>query len=139
MGQTLVGKELLFTVSKMIVGDHYQKRLSAGTIEPPTPGANIVAFVCLIRNTGRKTMSIGFLGTNRTALADTDEHTYPPLTGSDSDLPTNGDILPGSVADFVLTFSMPKTEAPKALIYQTAGINVLQSTFRFTLPPPAPS
>ena len=137
VGQTLTGHGVLFTVSKEFMGDHYQKQFNSGTVAPLTPESTIVAFNCRIRNTGAKTISPSFFGGDKTALADTNEHTYPALTGSYSDIPATSDILPGAVADFVLTFNIPKTAVPKALVYETGGF-IPPNIFRFTLPPPAP-
>jgi hypothetical protein len=138
LGQTLTGKGVLFTVSKEITGDHYKKQFNPGAVDPLTPEATIVAFNCRIRNTGTKTISPSFFGGDKTALADTDEHTYAALTGSYSDIPGSSDILPGAVADFVLTFNIPKTAVPKALVYETGGF-IPPNIFRITLPPPAPA
>jgi hypothetical protein len=82
LGQTLVGKGVLFTVSKVFVGDHYQKQFNSGTVNAFTSDSTIVAFTCRIRNTSAKTESPSFFGGEKTALADTNEHTYPALTGS---------------------------------------------------------
>ena len=138
VGQTLVGKGMLFTVSKVIMGDHYQKQFNSGTVDPLTPEATIVAFTCRIRNTGNKTIGPSFFGGDKTALADTNEHTYAPLTGSYSDIPATSDILPGAVADFALTFNIPKSAVAKALVYETGGF-APPNLFRFTLPPPKPT
>ena len=74
--------------------------------------------MCRVRNGTAKTVNICTVGGEKTALADLNEHSYEVLTG---DGPRNVDILPGAVTDFGIIFKVPKSEKPKALVYQTDG------------------
>ena len=118
VGQTIGTAQMQFTVKGFVVVDHYQRQHGDGEINANGSNNQLVIVQCRIRNATAKTVGICTLGAAKTALADTDEHTYEVYTG---DGPRNADILPGSVIDFGLAFQVPKNAKLKALVYETDG------------------
>jgi hypothetical protein len=118
VGQTIGTAQMQFTVEGLVFEDHYQRKHGDGTIEVNGAANRLVIVNCKVRNATAKTISICTVGGAKTALADTDEHTYEVYTG---DGPRNADILPGSVIDFGLAFQVPKDAKLKALVYETDG------------------
>lgn len=138
VGQTLTGPGIQFTVLEVVTDDHYKKQFGDGVVDATGPDATVVAIKVRIRNTTKKVVGLDPTGTGMTAIADTNEHSYPPYTGMAKDCPPgSSDLLPGSTYTFALTFSFPKSAQLKALVYQTDGFPK-QTTFRVSLAPPAP-
>lgn len=101
---------------------YYQQKR---TIKPQGPDQTLLVINCRLKNGTNKTrnplLTERILG--NTALADTEEHSYPPL---DVDARQESDktqsyagaaVLPGAAVDFALVFSVPKETAPKALVF----------------------
>ena len=86
----------------------------------PKEGYKLVAIKCHVKNGQKNTEQVdGYLGNPKTALADDQENSYPPIA---YDMYSKGawitkELLPGSGEDLTLLFAVPPTAKMKDLVF----------------------
>jgi hypothetical protein len=121
------GKWRFQVVSVEEAGPTYKERYyqEERTIKANGPGDTLLVLNCRLKNGLDKTQTP--LLTERepgnTALADTEDHSYPPKDYDARQESTKinsyaaESVLPGAAVDFALVFSVPKGTTPKSLVY----------------------
>jgi hypothetical protein len=132
IGDKLTNGEVVLTVVKAFRTDKYDFQFTTGSYTPNDATEDVVVVVFHIKNARHDTGFFSAGGAGNTAVADVDEHAYPPSrfgVDSQSGAPT---LLPGSATDFALCFPVPKNEKLKAVLYQM-GAQFKDTTFRVSI------
>jgi hypothetical protein len=118
VGQVLNCGYATLEVVGVTIGNHYDFQFTPGSISADSDKENIVAVHLRVKNASTTTMTIGYGGSENSALVDGNGHSYEWYTGPNhKDLPDGNQLLPGSAKDFALIFGVPKTETPTQLVY----------------------
>jgi hypothetical protein len=112
----------------------YTRQYSKGDAITAPDGKEVVAIFIRLKNGTKKaqTIDLVFPGSN-TAVTDTDEHSFGPITGLACDTPSRAaDLLPGAAVDTVLIFWVPKGAVLKDLVFEV-GVYAHGPAFRVSL------
>ncbi len=101
----------------------------------PKPGFKLIAMRCRVVNGLREKQALWVASAEvRTALADTEGSSYPPIAYDFDGAPIQSrELLPGAKLDFVTLFSIPQGAQPKDLVFTIRNIRDKGTDVRVSL------